>query len=108
MKAIPKTMKAAVVEKFILRFKFDREGKYSFNFGLFSGNNFARNVAYISVGAPLLPRAVAPDEASEVVIEHACPSEPGLYTLKIDLVDQHVCWFEERGSKALSLPMKVR
>jgi hypothetical protein len=23
-------------------------------------------------------------------------------------VDQHVCWFEERGSKPLFLPMEVR
>lgn len=59
-------------------------------------------------GAPPLPRAVAPNESSEVVIEHACPSEPGSYTLKIDLVDQHICWFEERGSEALSLTMEVR
>lgn len=59
-------------------------------------------------GTPPLPRAVAPNESCEVVIEHACPSEPGSYTLKIDLVDQHVCWFEERGSEALSLPMEVR
>ena len=59
-------------------------------------------------GAPPLPRAVAPNESSELVIEHPCPSEPGFYTLKIDLVDQHVCWFEERGSEPFSLPMEVR
>jgi 2-polyprenyl-3-methyl-5-hydroxy-6-metoxy-1,4-benzoquinol methylase len=59
-------------------------------------------------GAPPLPRAVAPNESSEMVIEHQSPSEPGLYILKIDLVDQHVCWFEEGGSEALSLPMEVR
>ncbi len=59
-------------------------------------------------GTPPLPRAVSPNESIEVVIEHTCPSEPGSYTLKIDLVDQHVCWFEERGSEPLSLPMEVR
>ena len=59
-------------------------------------------------GEPPLPRALAPNESCTVVIEHACPGEPGSYALKIDLVDQHVCWFEERGSQTLSLPMEVR
>ena len=58
-------------------------------------------------GSPALPRAVAPNECCSVSIEHACPARPGRYTLKIDLVDQHICWFEERGSTALYLPLNV-
>ena len=58
-------------------------------------------------GEPALPRAVAPNESCSVTIEHRCPAAPGRYTLKIDLVDQHICWFEERGSTALYLPMVV-
>jgi 2-polyprenyl-3-methyl-5-hydroxy-6-metoxy-1,4-benzoquinol methylase len=59
-------------------------------------------------GEPPLPRALAPGESTVIVIEHACPTESGNYTVKIDLVNQHVCWFEERGSKPLLLPMEVR
>ena len=58
-------------------------------------------------GQPALPRGVAPNEFCSVTIEHACPAAPGRYTLKIDLVNQHICWFEERGSKALYLPLVV-
>lgn len=58
-------------------------------------------------GEPALPRALAPNESCSVAIEHACPTTPGPYQVKIDLVDQHVSWFEERGSKPLSLPMEV-
>lgn len=58
-------------------------------------------------GEPALPRAVAPNESCSVTIEHACPVAPGRYRLKIDLVDQHICWFEERGSTALYLPLVV-
>jgi hypothetical protein len=58
-------------------------------------------------GEPALPRAMAPNESCLVTIEHASQNIPGSYKLKIDLVDQHVCWFEERGSKPLSLPMEV-
>jgi hypothetical protein len=28
--------------------------------------------------------------------------------MKIDLVDQHICWFEERGSQPLVLSFEVR
>jgi SAM-dependent methyltransferase len=58
-------------------------------------------------GEPALPRTVGPNESCMVTIEHACPAAPGRYTLKIDLVDQHICWFEERGSTALYLPLVV-
>ena len=59
-------------------------------------------------GEPPLPRAIGPGEGTEVVIDHACPAIRGEFTLKIDLVDQHVCWFEERGSVPLLLPLQVR
>jgi 2-polyprenyl-3-methyl-5-hydroxy-6-metoxy-1,4-benzoquinol methylase len=58
-------------------------------------------------GEPALPRALGPNESCSVIIEHPCPVTPGRYTLKIDLVDQHICWFEERGSTALYLPMVI-
>ncbi|HYX27812.1 MAG TPA: methyltransferase domain-containing protein, partial [Pyrinomonadaceae bacterium] len=49
-------------------------------------------------GEPLLPHAVAPSESVRIKIEYKAPSPPGSYRLKIDLVDQQVAWFEERGS----------
>lgn len=52
-------------------------------------------------GEPLLPRPVAPGEAVNIRIECRAPRRPGSYTLKVDLVDQHVCWFEQRGSEPL-------
>jgi 2-polyprenyl-3-methyl-5-hydroxy-6-metoxy-1,4-benzoquinol methylase len=58
-------------------------------------------------GEPALPRALGPNESCEVTIERTSPATPGRYTLKIDLVDQHICWFEERGSTALYLPFVV-
>ena len=58
-------------------------------------------------GEPALPRAMLPDEAATIIIQRAVPNVPGDYTLKIDLVDQHVCWFEERGSAPLVLPLRV-
>jgi SAM-dependent methyltransferase len=58
-------------------------------------------------GEPALPRAMAPGEDTSIIIEHAAPVRPGSYSIRIDLVDQHVCWFEERGSTPLVLQMQV-
>lgn len=58
-------------------------------------------------GYPMLPRAVAPGQSIAVDIPCPIPSLPGNYIVKIDLVDQHVCWFEERGSEPLLLSLRV-
>jgi 2-polyprenyl-3-methyl-5-hydroxy-6-metoxy-1,4-benzoquinol methylase/glycosyltransferase involved in cell wall biosynthesis len=50
-------------------------------------------------GEPLLPRPVAPGETVNIKIEYNVPRRTGAYTLKVDLVDQHVCWFEQQGSE---------
>jgi hypothetical protein len=58
-------------------------------------------------GHPMLPRAVPPGLAVALDIQFAAPAEPGNYSVKIDLVDQHVCWFEERGSQPLVFSFEV-
>ena len=58
-------------------------------------------------GEPPLPRAVAPGETVSLRIEYAAPQRPGKYTLKFDLVDQHVCWFEDVGSEAFTIAFEV-
>ncbi len=59
-------------------------------------------------GTPPLPRPLAPGERVSLKFETQAPRAPGLYTLKLDLVAQHVCWFEERGSTPLVVKFKVR
>lgn len=59
-------------------------------------------------GEPGLPSAVAPGETVNIRIDYAAPRLPGFYTLKVDLVDQHVCWFEQRGSEPFVLHFEVR
>ena len=58
-------------------------------------------------GTPPLPRALAPGESATVKLELRAPHAPGLYTLKLDMVAQHVCWFEERGSEPLTVQFRV-
>jgi glycosyltransferase involved in cell wall biosynthesis/SAM-dependent methyltransferase len=59
-------------------------------------------------GHPLLPRAVAPGQSVALDLQFVAPDRAGKYTVKIDLVDQHVCWFEERGSRPLLFSFEVK
>lgn len=57
-------------------------------------------------GSPL-PRSVLSSEKISLEVITLAPSAPGAYQLKIDLVSQEVCWFEERGSSPLVLEVEV-
>jgi 2-polyprenyl-3-methyl-5-hydroxy-6-metoxy-1,4-benzoquinol methylase/glycosyltransferase involved in cell wall biosynthesis len=56
---------------------------------------------------PLLPRCVAPGRSLTLDVLVTAPAKPGSYVLKLDLVDQRVCWFEERGSEPVVLSIEV-
>ena len=58
-------------------------------------------------GEPVLPHAVAPGETVTLNFERTAPHRSGKYSLKLDLVDQHVCWFEQRGSHPLVIELVV-
>lgn len=58
-------------------------------------------------GVPPLPRAVAPGESVRLPVEEHAPETRGRYQLKIDLVAQHVAWFEQHGSEPLVLDFSV-
>ncbi len=58
-------------------------------------------------GSPPLPRAVAPGETVALTVNRSAPERTGRYTLKIDLVCQDICWFEQEGSEPLILAFEV-
>ena len=58
-------------------------------------------------GSPPLSRALASGETLALKIAQNAPSVPGSYRLKIDLLCQDICWFEERGSSPLVLEFVV-
>ncbi|OLD26691.1 MAG: hypothetical protein AUJ04_05535 [Acidobacteria bacterium 13_1_40CM_3_55_6] len=59
-------------------------------------------------GEPPLPHAVAPGEVIRLKTGCVAPQRSGVYALKVDLVDQQVCWFEDSGSVPLAMRLKVR
>ncbi len=50
---------------------------------------------------------LAPGAFETAMLRVRAPREPGDYTLEIDLVYEHVSWFEERGVAPLRLPIRV-
>jgi|SRR5215831_10230268 len=45
-----------------------------------------------------LPRDLRPGEEAEVPLAITAPSSPGVYTMELDLVQEMVTWFSEKGS----------
>lgn len=60
-----------------------------------------------SHGEPALPRSVAPGETIKLRIERRAPLRRGAYTVKFDLVAEHVSWFEAQGSTPLLIRFVV-
>lgn len=58
-------------------------------------------------GVPPLPRALAPGERVRLLLTHTAPRAAGSYTLKLDLISQDICWFEQHGSQPLALGFQV-
>lgn len=58
-------------------------------------------------GSPPLSRAVAPGEKVSLKLNQVVPNRVGRYALKVDLVCQDVCWFEQHGSKPLVIDFEV-
>jgi SAM-dependent methyltransferase len=58
-------------------------------------------------GAPRLSRAVAPGEKVSLRFSCRMPAQVGRYTLKLDLLCQDICWFEQHGSEPLVLEFLV-
>jgi hypothetical protein len=56
--------------------------------------------------APLF-EDLQPTEAAELPLIVTAPSKPGNYILQLDVVQEGVAWFGDRGSEVLSLKVKV-
>jgi SAM-dependent methyltransferase len=51
---------------------------------------------------------VEPGASTEIVGELPAPTEPGAYTVVLDLVDEGFAWFQDEGSPVASFDLEVR
>jgi SAM-dependent methyltransferase len=54
-----------------------------------------------------LPKDVAPGEQVEISFGIPARLPPGDYMIEIDLVQEHVAWFADHGSRALRIPVRI-
>jgi SAM-dependent methyltransferase len=59
-------------------------------------------------GRSPLPLAVGPGEEVELSLAVTAPTGPGAYVLELDLVQEGVAWFAERGSEPARVAVAVR
>ena len=59
-------------------------------------------------GRSRLPVDIGPGGSAVMSLRVTAPSKPGRYLLELDLVQELVTWFAERGSETLRLPVVVR
>jgi hypothetical protein len=51
---------------------------------------------------------LAPSETIELPLTITAPNDPGDYILQLDVIQEGVAWFGDRGSQVLSFPVKVQ
>ena len=57
---------------------------------------------------PVPPAALLPGGKETVLLDVLLPDTPGLYELFVDVVEEGVCWFSDRGSAPLVCELQVR
>jgi len=65
-------------------------------------NHWLRSDGSIEIaddGRAVLPETLEPGQCCEVELTIHAPCEPGDHLLEIDLVQERVCWFAEKGSR---------
>lgn len=58
-------------------------------------------------GRESLPAALEPGEGATVPLTITAPDEAGRYLLEVDLVEEGICWFADRASPTLRVPVRV-
>jgi hypothetical protein len=58
-------------------------------------------------GRAPLPRDLGPGEELELSMVVNAPRDPGDYLLEVDLLQEGVAWFGDKGSPTVTLPVRV-
>jgi len=70
--------------------------------------NLDGSIVQLDDGRTDLPRPISPDEEVALPLTVTAPASPGRYLLEIDLVEEHIAWFGQRGVVPLRLPVTNR
>lgn len=54
-----------------------------------------------------IPKDLKPGEETEMTLQITAPKQPGEWTMQLDLVQEGVSWFSERGSPVTNIKVQV-
>ncbi len=54
-----------------------------------------------------IPKDLKPGEETDMTLQITAPQEPGEYTLEVDMLQEQVAWFSEKGSKTAQVKVTV-
>ncbi len=58
-------------------------------------------------GRAELPRDLVKGDAVDVELNLKAPPEPGVYTIELDMVNEGMCWFAQKGSPVATVILEV-
>ena len=82
-------------------------GTKDFKYLIDMGNHWIKGNQIKEDNRSLLKTDLPPDSEAETTLTVTAPSEPGDYTLEIDMVHEGVTWFKQRGARPLSINVTV-
>jgi hypothetical protein len=63
-----------------------------------------RKLLNMDFARAVLPASLPPSQSLEVDVDVGLPDDATPYILKLDMVDEQVCWFEDMGSRPVYVP----
>jgi hypothetical protein len=91
-------------------FMWPAKGSTEGEFQITLGNHWldeSGKIIILDDGRSRLPYDLLPGKSVEILLNVAAPTQPGNYTLEVDLVQEGVAWFVQKGSKALRSVVRV-
>jgi len=82
-------------------------GTKDFRYLIDLGNHWIKGNQSKEDNRSLLKADLPPNGETDMTLTVTAPSEPGDYTLEIDMVHEGVTWFKERGARPLSINVTV-
>ncbi|MBN1606541.1 MAG: hypothetical protein JW940_07895, partial [Polyangiaceae bacterium] len=67
----------------------------------------SQRMLQVDDGRTPIDRDLAPGEAMRLTLTVQAPGSPGRYILELDMVQEHVAWFGQRGSDTLGILVDV-
>ena len=69
--------------------------------------NAGGHVEEFDFGRADLLRDMTQEQSEKITLNLTAPPNPGDYTVRLDLVNEGICWFESEGSQTLDVPLLV-